>query len=202
MSGKIPTLSEVLEAAIDGKLDDVRVSLPGRIESYNAERRRATVQVLIMDRHVDGDGVQRAVSIAQLTDVPVAHLGMGTVRIKFPIRSGDPCWLSFASSSIAKLKAAARAVVVDPGDDRHHHLTDAIAEPWSYLAEDEDEAMIEFTLDGKIRAGGDEPLMTRAEFLSHGHASAAPGPVSPPILHPSPLPGVDPTFPGSSRLRG
>lgn len=196
-----PTLDEVLDAAIRGVLDDVRVALPGQIESYDAATRRASVQVLIMDGSDGEDGARRSRPIAVLTDVPVAGVGSGQIRIKLPVRAGDPCWLLFASSSIARLKAGARGVT-DPGDDRHHHVADAIAIPWVVFdGEDaEADAMIEFTDDEKIRCGGDQPLVTRAEFLSHTHATAGTGTPSPPVL--GAAPGSEVTFPGTGKLRG
>lgn len=177
MSSKTPRLEEVLEAAIGGVLDDVRVALPGRIESYDADSRRATVQCLVMDRFVDEDGNLQAAPMAPWTDVPVALAGSGTVRIKFPIRAGDPCWVMFASSSIARCKAGDGTTVVDPGDDRHHHLADAFAIPIPTMAATgaDDAAMIEFTDSGLIKAGGDEPLVTRSEFNAHTHTVATTG---------------------------
>jgi phage baseplate assembly protein V len=46
--------------------------------------------------------------------------------------------------------------------------------------------------------GGLDPLVKRSEFLSHGHATAATGPVSPPIVAPSSTPAA--TFPGTTLL--
>lgn len=47
---------------------------------------------------------------------------------------------------------------------------------------------------------GAEPLVTRAEFLSHGHPTAGTGAVSPPII--APAPGSAVTFPGTVVLKG
>lgn len=47
--------------------------------------------------------------------------------------------------------------------------------------------------------GAVEPVVLQSEFLSHGHATAAMGPVSPPIVAPSSTPPA--TFPGSTTLR-
>lgn len=201
MSSRDVTLAQVLEAIGNRLLAKARTSLPAQILAYNKDTGKCTVQVLPFDIEVDGDGNRETVKITPLPDVPYAQLGSGTVRIKIPVRKGDRCWLSVSSSSIARLKAGARGAH-DPGTDRHHHLADAIAEPWTYLGEDEDDAMIEFTESGEIHAGGDSALVTRAEFLSHGHATAAPGPVSPPVLHPTAPPGSDPAFPGTQILKG
>jgi hypothetical protein len=195
-----PKLSEVLDAAIEGALEGVRVALPGRIEHYDKDTRRATVQLLVQDGHVDGDGERQTTTIAPLTDVPVMMHGSGTVRVKIPIRVGDPCWVLFASSSIAKVKTTDGATVIDPADDRHHHESDAVVIPIPSLAAGsaDDDAMIEFTDDGLIKAGGDEPLVKRSEFLAHTHATAGTGTPSPPITGPA---GSAATFPGTGKLR-
>jgi len=38
-----PLLNEVIDAALDDRLDGLRAALPGRIESYDKATRRATV---------------------------------------------------------------------------------------------------------------------------------------------------------------
>lgn len=177
-----PTLAELLESAIDGSISGVRVALPGRIEAYDGTTRRATVQVLIMDAYAAEDGTRTAVSLKPLADVPVVGIGSRGVRIKFPVRKGDLCMLLFSSSSIAACKATGR--LADPGDDRHHHLADAIAIPWVLGfggspkdgdGDGDEDAMIEFTASGLIRAGGDQPLVTKAEFEAHVHTVATTG---------------------------
>jgi len=54
------------------------------------------------------------------------RIGSGVERIKFPIGVGDTVLLMFCSSSIAAWKAASGRLV-DPQDDRHHHISDAVA---------------------------------------------------------------------------
>jgi hypothetical protein len=192
----VPTLTEVLESAIRGVLDDVRVLLPGKVLAY--DNGRATVQVLSMDAYTGEDGARKAEPLAILPDVPVAQVGFGTARIRVTPKVNARCWVAFASSSIARLKAGASGIY-DPGDDRHHHIADAIVLPIAAIGEEDADAMIEFT-DTEIRCGGTSPLVTRAEFLNHGHATAANGPVSPPIA--SPAPGSSLVFPGTGKLRG
>lgn len=123
-----PTLAELLESAIAGSVSDVRTWLPGRIESYDEATRRGTVQVLVMDSYPGEDGTRTPVTHKPLTDVPVAGLGSGKRVLDYPVSRGDLCVLLFASSSIAACKATGR--LGDSGDDRHHHLADAIAIPF------------------------------------------------------------------------
>lgn len=164
MSTTTPTLGELLEAAIRGELDGVRVSLPGVIQVYDSDARRATVQVTVTEGVVGETNERREVALAPFTDVPVLLTGSGDVRIKFPIKRGDPCWLSFSSSSIARLKATDATKVTSTGDDRHHHEADAVAIPMPRWAGSVESApMVEFTEDSKILAGGAASLALAAD---------------------------------------
>lgn len=195
--GDTPELSEIFDAAIDGTLAGVRTSLPGEVLAYDAVSNRATVRVQIPEAEV-GESGERTTKVITIPDVPVAHLGWGSVRIKIPVRKGAQCKLSFASSCLASWKQDGR--LTDPQDDRHHHDADVVCEPWMMVGIEDDDAQIEFTDGGEIRAGGSEPLVTRAEFLAHGHPTAGTGAPSAPISV-SP-PGSSVTFPGTPRLRG
>jgi hypothetical protein len=198
MSDDNPTLGDVFEAAFRKTLSGLRTWLPGEIRAYDAVGRRATVQIMAPDGWVDETGARQTSTPPPLTDVPVPPCGSGSTRVKFPIRVGDPCIVLFSSSCLTAYKATGR--LLDHGDDRHHHESDAIAIPMPRITGNvEDDAMIEFTDDGLIRAGGDEPLVTRAEFLGHTHATAGAGTPSPPISGP---PGSAVTFPGTPKLRG
>lgn len=199
MNDDDPTLGDLFEAAKRKALSGLRTWLPGEIRSYDADSRRATVQVMVPDGWIDEVGERQTSTLKPMTDVLVAPCGSGSTRVKFPIRPGDPCIVLFSSSCLTAYKATGR--LLDPGDDRHHHEADALAIPMPrVVGAVENEAMIEFTDSGLIRAGGDEPLVTRAEFLSHGHPTAGTGPVSAPVTA-APA-GSAVTFPGTPVLRG
>lgn len=193
-------LAHVLQAAIEGHMEGVRVALPARIESYDRDRRRANIQLLIPDEIVTEDAERTTEAVTHLTDVPVLFPGSGTVRIRFPIRAGDPCWAMFSSSCISRVKATGSTDVVDPENNRHHHESDAVVMPIPTIgdAAADDDAMIEFTDDGLINAGGTEPVVKRSEFLGHTHLTAGTGAPSPPT---SGTPGSSATFPGTAKLR-
>ena len=122
-----PTLASLLELAVRGSLDDVRVALPGRVVSYDKARQRADVQPLVGDRIEDEAGERQAVKLPQANDVPIMFLGAGGYSETFPIEPGDTVLLVFCSSSIARWKQGAAQDDGDPGDDRHHHPADAVA---------------------------------------------------------------------------
>lgn len=203
MSADTPSLGEVILAAIESAVGDIRTTLPGVILAYDPDTERGTVQALIPDGVFDEGDARTPVAIPTMSDVPVLGIGAGTLRIKVPIKKGCPCLLLFSSSCIARLKATGRIEVADPGDDRRHHEADVFAMPvtgYSAAKHDDPDAMIEFTDTGLIRAGGDEPLVTRAEFLAHGHPTAGTGPASAPVVVTPAASAV--TFPGTPKLRG
>src|SRR5678815_1164849 len=161
-------LTELIDTALDDRQSGLRVALPGRIESYDRATRRATVQLLVQDGHVDGDGERQTTTIAPLTDVPVMRVGSGIERFRFPVRSGDRCLVAFASSSIAKLKSVDD--VVDPDDDRHHHEADGIAIPGLFFGgTDEAGTFVEIDDQEVLNLGGSpatEPVLLGNAFLS------------------------------------
>ncbi len=121
------TLSAVIAGMIHAHATGLRVSLPGRIVSYDPRLQRADVQPLIMDGYEDEDGSRVSEALPIVTDVPVCFPGGGGYRITFPIKAGDTVELRFMSSSIARWKRTGG--LVDPADDRRHALPDAIAIP-------------------------------------------------------------------------
>lgn len=155
-----PTLAEVIDAAIAGKLARVRVMLPGVIVSYDKVHQRADVQIIVQDLV---DGVPKTIPV--LPDVPVLFPGYGPNRITMPVRRGQGVLVGIASSSIAGVKSGSNRVH-NPRDPRHHELSDAVVlmgfdgQP----ATDAPDDAIEIHSDGLIRAGGDEPLAKQSDL--------------------------------------
>lgn len=118
-----PTIREFVERRIDGRLEGLRVSLPARVLAYDAERHRLNAQPLVHQAHIEEGGTRVVKRLPVVTDVPIVWPG----RVTFPIAVGDIVLLSFASSSIARVKLSGKEG--DPGDDRHHRLSDAVAIP-------------------------------------------------------------------------
>lgn len=176
-------LIELIDTALDDRQSGLRTALPGRIEGYDKASRRATVQLLVQDGHVDGDGERQATTIPPLTDVPTMRVGSGIERFKFPVRAGDRCLVAFSSSSIAKLKSVDD--VVDPDDDRRHHEADGIAIPGLFLGgTDPDGTFIEIDDQEILNLGGSpamnsvplgEPLLSQLNTLVSAIATAVGG---------------------------
>src|SRR5688572_21330520 len=112
------SLTTILEMAIGGKLAGVRVALPGRVVSYDADLQQVNAQILIKDGYEAETSERRPSAPPQVNDVPVQFKRGGGYSETFPLEPGDPVLLVFCSSSIARWKP--RGGLVDPGDDRHH----------------------------------------------------------------------------------
>src|SRR4029077_1835714 len=122
MSDSTPSPSTVLRRAIRVALRMVRVALPGPIEAYDANTCQADVQPLIMEAQPQPDGSTVTALLPVVPHVPVVFVGGGGSRLTFGVKTGDPCMLIFASSSLDRWLALGGEV--DPLDDRHHHLSD------------------------------------------------------------------------------
>lgn len=120
-----PTLSEVISRALDLRLAEVRVTLPGLIHSYDALTQQAHVQPLLKEAFLDEDGNRQLEALPIITNVPVMFPSGGGYRITFPVVSGDTCLLIFSASSMDRWLAEGGGPL-DPNVDHQHSLTDAV----------------------------------------------------------------------------
>jgi hypothetical protein len=120
-----PTWPEAIRLAISSQLVEFRVSLPGRVESYDASKVRANVKPLIKRGYFDEERQRQVESFPVIPDVPVCFPGGGGSRLTFPVKSGDIVLLVFSDFSLDKWLATGGEV--DPLDDRAHTLSDAVA---------------------------------------------------------------------------
>lgn len=127
MTSRTPTLAELLNALRAGIMRDLRVALPGRIESFDASTGTANVQPMVKETVENDDGTTSQISLGVLTGVPVMFPGGGGLRITFPMAQGDFVWVHFGDRSIdAFFDQGAEA---GPDDQRRHALSDAVCYP-------------------------------------------------------------------------
>lgn len=127
MSNPTPSQATIIDRAFAKMASAMRVALPGRIESYDAATQKANVQPLIMESHVDDVGDRVSELPPVVTDVPIMFPGSGSYRTTWPVAVGDTVLLVFSSSSLDRWLV--RGGEVDPEDDRHHNISDAVAIP-------------------------------------------------------------------------
>ncbi len=207
MSDVTPTLAQVLGLAGGGERDDMRVALPARVEAYDSARQCVTIQLLIKDVDVDEEGERLAVTISPIVDVPVAFPGSGSFSITWPIAVGDTGIALFASSSIDKWLD--RGGLVDPLDERHHALSDAMFIPGvrdfrhPVPAEGVHGTAMVIAAPAEIHVGGSAALAfaselnaLRAKYHSHTHLDPVSGSTGGPSF-PEPT-----NYPGTTKLKG
>ena len=107
-------------------MDTVFVAQPGRIISFDASTSSAEVQPLLKFGYVDEVGDRQSEDLPPLPSVPCLFVGGGGFSLDFPVAAGDLCLLVHSSSSIQAWKTGS-GDPLDSGDDRKHHLADAIA---------------------------------------------------------------------------
>lgn len=122
-----PSLGKLLNDLKASTLADIRVSIPGRIEKYDASTQLADVQPLVKDSYVDRDGSTVYENLPIITNVPVQFPGSSGLRIMFPISVGDTVLLVFADRSIDSWQT--QGGISTPTDERRHDLSDAFAIP-------------------------------------------------------------------------
>lgn len=204
-----PTLRATIRQIVEEELlNDMLFALPGKVTAYDVASQMAEVQPLVKRRVAAENGVVVLERRAIVTHVPVISFRAGAFRMIATDLVGETGLLLFTSASLDEWIAIGGEVA--PADARRQAPSDAVFIPGLRSRNNPSEsadnpvigypdAQIEFTTS-EIRAGGSEPLVTRAEFLAHGHATAGTGAPSAPITVTPP--GSSVTFPGTSKLRG
>lgn len=113
-----------IAAKLGAQLDQIHVSMPGRIETYDREKQKANVQPLVRRMIRDESGELKSERYPVLTDVPVEFFGGGDYSLTFPVARGMTCRLDFCSAALDKFLAVGGEV--DPKDGRRFSLSDAV----------------------------------------------------------------------------
>jgi hypothetical protein len=109
---------------------DLRVSLPGIIEDFDASKQTATVRLAIREKvNIDFQPVD--VEIPLLLDVPIVVPRAGGYIITLPVKKGDECLVLFSDMCINSWFTSGG--VQNQERRRRHDLSDsfAILGPWS-----------------------------------------------------------------------
>lgn len=118
-----PNLSDALQYFGRDLMAQLRVALPGQIQTYDAAKMTCTVQVSYNRVYNDG----REVTInAPLVDVPVTTIQGGGVHARFPIQPNDSCWVFFTDINLDAWHAGDGGPAT-PLDRRRHDIADGFA---------------------------------------------------------------------------
>jgi hypothetical protein len=103
---------------------ELRVSVPGIIQSFDAATQTVTVQPALRERIVV-DGEIRVVNLPLLVDVPIQLPRAGNFVLTMPIKAGDECLVVFADMCIDAWFS--NSGVQSQIEKRRHDLSDAFA---------------------------------------------------------------------------
>ena len=122
-----PRLADAIMTLIEAGLATVNVSMPGRVESYDASTQQVDVQPLVKRAYPDEQSARQTETLPIICNVPVRFEGSGDSASTYPISVGDTGLIVFCHCSIDRWLTTGG--VVDPQDDRRHHLSDAVFLP-------------------------------------------------------------------------
>ncbi|WP_145521808.1 Gp138 family membrane-puncturing spike protein [Yersinia aldovae] len=127
----IPTQSQIggeqqtAQTIADSIATQLRVAMPGIIQSFDADAVTCTVLPAIKGNDSGVSGDRESADLPLLLDVPVIFPRGGGVTMTFPIKAGDECLLVFGDRCIDFWWQ--NGGVQEPVDSRQHDLSDAFA---------------------------------------------------------------------------
>lgn len=119
------SLAKIADAIKNDVMNNLRVSMPGIIDSFDAEKQTANIIPAIRKRVAGDNSRVKEEQEPMLLDVPVLFLGGGSSYLTFPVKKGDECLVVFADNNIdAWFQSGGVQNQVYP---RRHDLSDAFA---------------------------------------------------------------------------
>jgi hypothetical protein len=116
---------ELYRRLIENTANNLRVAMPGIIQSFDASTQTATVQLALREKIRDLSGNINQVEIPLLLDVPVVLPRAGTFILTMPVQKGDECLVIFADMCIDAWFS--NGGVQNQLEKRRHDLSDAFA---------------------------------------------------------------------------
>lgn len=116
-------LSATLSSEREITKEQIKVAMPGIIQSFDPKSVTAVVQPAIRCIQRGNDGVIYTSDYPMLVDVPVVFPTAGGVTLTFPVNPGDECELKFQDRCIDFFWQSGG--VQEPVDVRIHDLSDA-----------------------------------------------------------------------------
>ena len=108
----------------EAQMANVHISIPGKINSYDHNKKQAGIIPLIQKKFANGDVLPYPV----IENVPVIFPGTVNSIISVPVKKGDPGLLIFSEKSLERWLSS-NIEDVEPGDPRRFNLSDAIFIP-------------------------------------------------------------------------
>lgn len=151
MSENQPSLSALLRDYVTHRQADLRVCLPGIVESYDAAKQTVDVQPTLHEPKRDRDGTKTGTRLPVIHNVPVVFSRTQEWFVSLPIKAGDRVMLVFSDFSLDSWKTDGREG--RPNSDKAHDINDAVAFVGGY---DQSHAIADINANDLIvgKAGG------------------------------------------------
>lgn len=179
-------LAQVLASERKTLNEQLRVAMPGIIQSFDPDAVTAVVQPAIRYVERDNDGNKSTKDYPLLVDVPVVFPRGGGCTLTFPVKAGDECLVIFADRCIDFWWQSGG--IQEPVDERMHDLSDAfcivgpqsqakkiggISTTAAQLRTDDGSAIIELAAGGAVTITSPQitingPLQVNGEITSTG----------------------------------
>lgn len=104
---------------------DLRVAVPGIVQSFDSVAQTVVVQPALRERVIDQLGNVSMVNLPLLLDVPIVMPRSGGFALTMPIATGDECLVVFADMCIDAWWSLGG--VQNQAEKRRHDLSDAVA---------------------------------------------------------------------------
>lgn len=116
---------EFYRLMMDSLSSQLRVSIPGIIQSFDPLAQTAIVQPAIREKVTNPDLTQSWVTLPLLLDVPIVLPRAGGFALTFPIAAGDECLVIFADMCIDGWFSSSG--IQNQIEKRRHDLSDTFA---------------------------------------------------------------------------
>lgn len=100
-----PEQAEIIYKAIDDRLIDLHVSLPGRVQSYDVDTQTAEIELMVTRLLEDEDGILVTEALPVIQNVSVIFTRTKKFFLSLPIEVGDTGDVIFAETSIGQWRA-------------------------------------------------------------------------------------------------
>ena len=123
-----PTMAEVIRRALEDRVNDINVALPGRVESFNKNNQTADIKPLIRRVIRTRKGAPIEEELPVIPNIPVVFPRAGGYIITLPVQVGDTGQIIVNQRNIDRWREVGGADV-NPGDQRCHDLSAAVFYP-------------------------------------------------------------------------
>lgn|SRR5574343_185229 len=122
------SLGELIRDALESRLSEFSVALPGKVKSYDADTQRADVELELQRLVPDGEGGHVPQTLPVLPEVPVCFpQGGNGYFISFPLTAGDKVLVVFCDAPIGAW--VAKGALSEPTTAEMHGLGGAVCYP-------------------------------------------------------------------------